>query len=234
MEGLVQPLNRGGFQGDKAVSYVFIVCAAIGGTILIIQFLMTLIGLGGHAFDVDMPADIGHGFGGFGDVHIGAGHDAIGDVHVDHPGDIDDSSAAIHHGSTWLFSVLSFRTVVAALAFFGLAGLAAQSANASTPNVILISVGAGAAAMFAVYWMMRGIQSLQAEGTVRLSRAVGQHGNVYLRIPATRSGSGKVQFSLQNRTMEYLAITSGPEIPTGAKVVVVGVINPTTLEVQAE
>ena len=34
--------------------------------------------------------------------------------------------------------------------------------------------------------------------------------------------------------MEYLAVTAGPEIPTGTKVVVVGVINPTTLEVQAE
>jgi hypothetical protein len=222
------------------VSYVFIVCAAVGGTILVIQFVMTLIGLGGHAFDIDVSTDVGHDFGGLGgDVHVDTGGDfhadSGGDVHVDHGGDTTEHAhPSGHHGSTWLFGVLSFRTIVAALAFFGLAGLAAQSADASTPNVMMISIGAGVAAMFAVYWMMRGLQACQAEGTVRLQRAVGQHGNVYLRIPANHSGSGKVQFNLQNRTMEYLAITSGPELPTGAKVVVVGVVNPTTLEVQAE
>jgi hypothetical protein len=222
----------GGGQRGDAVTYVFIICAAVGGTILVIQFVMTLIGLGGHAFDVDVSTDVGHDFGGVGgDVHVDTG----GDVQVDHAGDTTHHvDQAAHHGSTWLFGVLSFRTIVAALAFFGLAGLAAQSADASMPNVLLISIGAGVAAMFAVYWMMCGLQACQAEGTVRLQRAVGQHGNVYLRVPANRSGSGKVQFNLQNRTMEYLAITSGPELPTGAKVVVVGVINPTTLEVQAE
>ena len=91
-----------------------------------------------------------------------------------------------------------------------------------------------AAAMFAVYWMMRGLQSLQAEGTVRILGSVGQHGNVYLRVPANRSGSGKIQFNLQNRTMEYLAVTAGPELPTGTKVVVVAVVDPTTLEVQRD
>ena len=212
------------------MSYVFIVCAAIGGTILVVQFILTLIGLGGHAFDMDMSTDVGHDFGG--DFHVDSGG---GSLHVDHPGDAaDHADQAGHHGSTWLFGILSFRTIVAALAFFGLGGLAAQSAEASTQNVVMISLAAGAAAMFAVYWMMRGLQAVQAEGTVRLQRAVGQHGNVYLRVPANRSGSGKIQFNLQNRTMEYLAVTSGPELPTGAKVVVVGVVNPMTLEVQAE
>ena len=98
--------------------------------------------------------------------------------------------------------------------------------------MLLVAVAAGAAAMSAVYWMMQACTELQADGTVRIQRAVGQHGNVYLRIPANRSGSGKIQFNLQNRTMEYLAVTSGPELPTGTKVVVVGVVNPTTLEVQ--
>ena len=88
--------------------------------------------------------------------------------------------------------------------------------------------------MYAVYWMMQCLYRLQADGNVRIQRSVGQRGNVYLRIPANRSGSGKIQFNLQNRTMEYLAVTAGPELATGAKVVIVGVVNPTTLEVQAE
>ena len=206
---------------------VFIVCAAIGGTVLVIQFLLGLVGLGGHLFDMDVPTDVGHDFGG--DFHGDTG----GDFHGDHPG-ADHADQAEHHGSMQVFRVLSFRTIIAALAFFGLAGLAAQSAKATPSATLLIAVAAGAAAMAAVYWMMRGLQELRADGTVRVQRAVGKHGNVYLRIPANRSGSGKIQFNLQNRTMEYLAVTAGPELSTGSKVVVVGVVNPTTLEVQAE
>ena len=214
---------------------VFIVCAAIGGTILVCQFVMMLIGLGGHAFmDVDMPADVGHGFGG--DFH-GGGDGLHGDagLHADHAGsDSADNDQALQHGSTWLFGVLSFRTLTAALTFFGLAGWTAQSAEMSPPTVLFVAVAAGVAAMYAVYWLMQCLYRMQADGNVRIQRSVGQHGNVYLRIPANRSGSGKIQFNLQNRIMEYLAVTDGPELPTGAKVVIVGIVNPTTLEVQAE
>ncbi len=223
---------------------VFIVCAAIGGTVLVIQFVLALIGLGGHAFDLDGSGDVGHGFGG--DFHGDLGTDFHGDVGTDFHGDTGDAGTDFHgdadahggqvadHGSTWLFSVISFRTVVAALAFFGLAGLWADSTGFPTPGVLLVAVGAGFAAMMGVYYMMSSMKKLQADGSVRIHRALGQHGTIYLRVPGERSGAGKIQFNLQNRTMEYLAVTAGPALPTGAKVVVVGIVNPTTLEVQAD
>lgn len=210
---------------------VFIVCAAAGCTVLVIQFVLTLIGLGGHAFDIDVPQDIGHDFGI--DFHTDAGVDFHGDADFDGGTDFhgDGDAAAAHHGSSWLFGVLSFRTIVAALAFFGLCGLAAQSADASPVNTMLVAVAGGGVAMMAVYWMMRGLGQLRAEGTVRIQRAVGQHGSAYLGIPGERAGNGKIQINLQNRTMEYLAVTSGPPLPTGTKVVVVGVVAPDTVEV---
>jgi hypothetical protein len=220
---------------------VFIACAAAGGTILILQFAMALLGLGGHGFDTDMPHDIGGGF----DFHGDAGGDLHGDtgLHGDHDGDgtagdhDGDGTAADHspqHSAASLFRVLSFRTIVAALAFFGLGGLTAQSAEASTSTTLLVAVGAGAAAMASVYWMMRGLRSLRAEGTVRIHRAVGHHGTVYLAVPGYGAGSGKIQLNLQNRTMEYLATTTGPELATGMSVVVTAVVDPTTLEVQRD
>ena len=135
---------------------------------------------------------------------------APGDVHGDteahDPAPCRRTSKA--HGSTWLFQVLSLRTVVAALAFFGLAGLAAQAAECTTFNTLLIAVAAGVGAMYAVYAMLRAMRSLRAEGTVRIQRAVGQQATVYLHIPAQQQGVGKVQINLQNRTMEYLATTA--------------------------
>jgi hypothetical protein len=209
------------------MTLLFTACAALGGTILVLQFLLGLAGLGGHA---DLGGDMGHDFGG-GDFHDGGSdfHTADGHAEAAHDSHADDH--ADHHDANWLFRVLSLRAIVAAMAFFGLAGLAGDAAQIPLPITLLIAVAAGFAAMYGVYWMMRAMQSLQAEGTARIERAVGKIGTVYLRIPANESESGKIQLNLQNRTMEYLAMTSGPEIPSGAKVEVVGVISPTTLAV---
>jgi hypothetical protein len=223
---------------------VFIVCATLGGTVMVLQFLLALLGLGGHIFHADFTGDVGHDFsGGFhgdmggdlhGDLSGGVHGEAGGGLHGEaHSADHADQSAE-QHGVTMLFRILTFRTVTAALAFFGLSGLAAESAGISTPGVIAIAIASGAAALAAVYWTMRFLQELWADGTVHIQRALGQHGNAYLHIPGNHAGSGKIQFNLQNRTMEYLAVTSGPDIPTGTKVVVVGVVNSNTLEVQPE
>ncbi len=98
---------------------------------------------------------------------------------------------------------------------------------------MLVAVVAGAAAMYLVFWLMQSLCNLRSEGTVRMERAVGRHGTVYLRIPPQRSGAGKVMLDLQNRTVEVGAVTSGPELPTGAKIEVVDLIAPGTVEVQA-
>jgi hypothetical protein len=211
---------------------VFGVCAAIGVTILVIQLILALTGLGGHGFDADAPHDFGGDLAG---DAAGFHGDAVGhgDMHGDAHGDSHDAGQQVHHGSTWLFGVISFRTVVAALAFFGLGGLAAQAAEASLPMTLLVATAAGAAAMYGVYGLMRAMYSLKAEGTARIQRAIGQTGSVYLTVPAEGAGLGKVQVNLQNRTMEYLAHTSGPELVTGTKVVVVAVLASDTVEVRA-
>lgn len=204
---------------------VFLICAALGGTILVCQFVMTLLGLGGDGL---------HGDAGGGDLHDLAGDHAFDDhAGGDHAGDHPAGEhPAEHHHSSWLFGVLSFRTIVAAATFFGLTGMAAHSAGLSHSNVIILALAGGAAAMYAVYGLMRLLWSLKSEGTVRIQHALGRTAAVYLRIPGHNAGAGKVQLSLQNRTMEYPAVTHGDDLPTGAEVVVVEVINPGTLVVE--
>ena len=192
---------------------VFVVCAAVGGTVLAFQLLITLIGIGGEALDIDMPDDM--------------------DVDMDMDVDADfDADSGLHHGSSSIFGVLSFRTLVAALTFFGLGGLASQSAGASTPTVVVVAAAAGLGAMYGVYWLMQTLYRLKAEGTAKIQRTVGKHATVYLRVPGGESGTGKIQINLQNRTMEYLAMTAGEDLPTGAKVVVVDVLTPNTVAVE--
>ncbi|HLA85806.1 MAG TPA: hypothetical protein VJL29_13530 [Thermoguttaceae bacterium] len=204
---------------------VFVVCAALGGAVMVVQFVLALVGFGAHALDFDVPGDL--------DVDAGADAHFGGDFHAD--AGMHDSGLpehAHHLDSSWLFTVISFRTVVAALAFFGLAGLAAQSAEIATLPTLAIAAAAGLAAMFGVYWIMRGLMSLRAEGTAHITGTVGRTGTVYTTIPAEAVGTGKIQVNLQGRTMEYLAVTPGHLLKPGTKIIVGAVISSDTLEVE--
>jgi hypothetical protein len=203
------------------MSWIFAACSVVGGTILVCQFILTLFGLG-HGFDDaagghDIGHDVGH------DAHDG-GHDHESGEH---------QTDQHHHATTWLFGVLTFRTIVAALTFFGLAGLAADASDLSEPMTLFIALGAGTAAMYGVHAIMQSMSRLKSDGTARISRSVGKAGSVYLRIPGGRAGVGKVTVNLGDRTVEYQALTAGDPLPTGASIVVTAVVNGDTVEVQS-
>lgn len=195
---------------------IYSVSAVVGGTILCCQFLMTLLGLG-HDLPSDLPDDVPH------DFHFGHdGADADHDVAHGHDA---------HHETSFL-RLITFRTVVAAATFFGLAGLAGNEAKLSGVSTFVVALAAGAAAMYCVHWLMQSLKKLRSDGTVRIERAVGRAGTVYLRIPAKKAGPGKIQVNVQNRTMEYEAMTAHELLPVGAKVIVVNVLGPDTVEVE--
>ena len=195
-------------------------CAVIGGTVLVCQFVMALIGLSGDHDLSNLDGDLD-----LGDPHVASGHG---------PGPAADGhahSGAHPHSSTWFFGVVSFRTIMAAIAFFGLTGLAVQSSGGSDPQTLAIAVGAGVAAMFGVHWLMQQMSRLNADGTIGMTDAVGRTGTVYLKIQAHHQGAGKVTLNVHNRTVEFDARTAGEELPTGTQVLVLGVLGPDTVEV---
>ena len=205
---------------------IFLFCALVGGTIMVCQFVLTLLGLGGHDL-----VDAGHG--GL-DLAHDAGPDAAHGT-ADHGHGMDEAQAednAHQHSSTWLFGVITFRTLVAAITFFGLAGMAARSAELSLVNQLLIGLACGIGAMYLVHWLMSLMYRLSEDNTIRINRAVGREGMVYLPIPAGKTGPGKIQLRLQGRMMEYEAVTAATSnLPSGARVVVVGVVGGHVLEV---
>jgi membrane protein implicated in regulation of membrane protease activity len=187
----------------------FMLCAVVGGTILICQFVLTLVGLGGeHGFDVshdlahDFGTDSGHATGG----HDGSSHDA-----------------AQQHGSSWLFAAISFRTLIAAITFFGLIGSAAQQANQPVGVQLLLAIAAGIGAMYGVHWLIMSIGRLGQDATLRVKSALGQEGTVYVPIAGDQRQAGKIQLKVQNRLVEFEAVTGvGERLPTGTKVRVIG------------
>ncbi len=150
---------------------------------------------------------------------FGADHD------TDHDSDHD-------HGN-WFLGVLTVRAVSAALLFFGIGGMIALQNDAEPLSAFGIAIGSGAAALYLVAFLMKSLAGLKADGTARVDRAVGRTGTVYLRIPGAKSGPGKIHLMLQNRTVEYQAVTAGGELPTGTPIKVVAVVNSDSVEVEA-
>lgn len=151
----------------------------------------------------------------------------------DHDTDTDhDTTHDGQHGN-WFLGMLSVRSIAAALMFFGLGGMTAFYYGAEEPAAFGVALGSGAAALYAVVMIMKSVAGLKHDGTARVERSVGRTGTVYLRVPGARAGSGKIHLMLQNRTVEYQAVTAGTELPTGTPIKVVAVVNPDTVEVEA-
>jgi hypothetical protein len=180
----------------------YLVCTGVGGALVLCQFFASLLGIGGeHGLETDH------------EVHL-EGH------------------AGEHHDQTNAFlGLLTFRSISAAVAFFGLGGLSARYFEATPATTFLLAAVSGALALYLVAGLMKALAKLKADGTVRIERAVGQVGRVYLAIPGNKAGSGKVTLNLQNRTVECLAMTSASEIATGAAVTIVAVLAPNLVEV---
>ena len=197
----------------------YLICAVVGSTLIACQFLLTLLGMGGH-----------HDAGGDHDLagHDAGGHDAGHDAGHDHD----------HHGAssatTWFLSVLTFRTVTAGMAFFGLTGLLLTQAQAGPEIALAGGIAAGLAALFIVRWLMQNLTRLNIDGTLHIRKAVGAAGTVYLSIPGSKAGAGKVHVTVGGRLVEYKAVTPETDLPTGAKVVVVAVVDQDTVEVIPE
>ena len=197
-------------------------CAILGGTIFLGQFVLSLMGLTG---DHELASDSGGDhFDGGGDHAEGGGHDA-GGAESHHGG------AAHESANSWFLRILGVRTVVAGLTFFGLGGLAANASGARPLGSLTAAAVCGLAALYIVGWAMRTLMRLRSDGTVRIENAVGQPAVVYLTVPGHRAGKGKITVTVQNRTMEYEAETEHDTLPTGAMVQVAAVSGPETVEV---
>jgi hypothetical protein len=201
---------------------LFSIAAVLGGVVLVFQTVMMLLGLGEHHGDL-------------GGVHhadaTGTYHD--GDFSGSHDTSVHHDSGPGSHVTNWFYEIISIRTLSAAAAFFGLTGHAALAWGYSRPGSFVAATLAGAGAMYGVYWMYKQVYRLQHSGTENIRNAIGAPAVVYVPIPAKRAGAGKVTFRLQNRSVEYLAVTdSERRLATGEKVVIRAIVSPDTVQVE--
>src|SRR5262245_9165659 len=113
----------------------FLVCAGVGGTLILLQFLAGSLGLGGDHGDAGHH-DIG------GHDHGGADHDSDGN---------------------WFLGLLTFRAISAAVAFFGLGGVTAAYYGLPDSGQLATATLSGFAALYLVAALMKMLYRLRAD-----------------------------------------------------------------------
>ena len=149
---------------------------------------------------------------------IGLGTDADVDA-----GPMDGSVDSIEDGA--LSGVFSFRNLINFLLGYGWAGVLLFDDIEKRWLLQLLAIAVGLLFVLAFVFMFRQVMKLSHDGSFKMSEAVGLKADVYLRIPAARSGRGKVQVSVKGSIHEIDAVTDNDaEIPTGGQVEIVEVL----------
>lgn len=125
-----------------------------------------------------------------------------GDIDADGDGDIDvDTDSGVS-----IFTVKSITAFFAVGSWSGLLTCAVASEKLQW-LAIIVAVLAGMAGMSIVVLILRAIVKLQCNGAFDISKIVGQQATVYVSIPPSRTGRGKITLSAQGRFMELDAVT---------------------------
>lgn len=202
----------------SVAAQVFALIAIPATLVLVIQTVLMLIGIGMEAADGDgLSLD---------DLVSDNDTDIDGVFSDDVPdGDIDPTGL----DSLRLFTL---RGIIAFLVVFGWVGYVMETAGVTLFITLPVSLVCGFAMMLLLALLIRAIMKLRNDGNIDNRNAVGVSGKVYLTIPASRKGEGKINVMLQGSFVEREAVTDEQEdIPTGCEVVVTGVSGQTTLVV---
>lgn len=144
------------------------------------------------------------------------------DTDVD-AGPMDGSVDSVEDGA--LSGVFSFRNLINFLLGYGWAGVLLFDSIDKRWLLQIVAIAVGLLFVLAFVFMFRQVMKLSHDGSFKMTEAVGLKADVYLRIPAARSGRGKVQLSVKGSVHEIDAVTDNDaEIPTGGQVEIVEVL----------
>lgn len=226
---------------------IFFVLAMPATLILLIQTILLL--FGGGAGDSDLDSDVSGLDGGDFDSSDGGldgfdsfdGSGSIGDF--DHPHDAggifhsnaDHDSGVDHaHPSDHGLRIFTIRGIMGFFAVGCWAGIACMELGTSSGMAVRVALALGLLAIWLVAVITQQLSKLQENGTIQLKNAIGQTGTVYIPIPARMAQGGKINLVVQERYVEFDAVTSGNSLPTGTIIRVTDIINGSVMVVEPD
>ena len=154
------------------------------------------------------------------------------DVEMDMDTDFDIADGGFEGDPS--MNLYTFRNLVNFLLGMSWTAILLNEQIKSKALLMLIAFAVGAAIVFAVMMMFKGLSKMQQSGNIDVFKsAVGCSGKVYLTVPGERKGSGKVQININNSVREYDALTdSEDDLKTGTSIKVTEVLDTNTLLVE--
>lgn len=136
-----------------------------------------------------------------------------------------DADVAVEGDTGIDFQFLSIKNLIAFFTIFGWVGIVALGSGSTPLWSGILATLSGLLMMTIMASLMYFMGKLAENGTIELKKSVGKIGTVYLPIPPSRKGMGKVQINHQGfRTLDAMS-DEDETIATGAIVEVVSVIN---------
>lgn len=154
------------------------------------------------------------------------------DMHTDIHTDVD---SAIADGDSIPFQFLSLKNIIAFFTVLGWSGIGFIKAGLSAWMVVLLALICGILIMLLMAALFYFMSKLAENGALKMKNAIGKTGEVYLVIPASRKGFGKVQLSVQGSVRTLDAMTDETQaIPTSSLIEVTGVMDDNILIVKSQ
>lgn len=146
------------------------------------------------------------------------------DMDADFDGDLDSDGGDFDGDAGWQF--FTYKNVLGFFTLFGWTGLGFLQMGIGLMISVFFSLIAGFIMMAIMATLFYYINKLHQSGTMIIENAVGNTGEVYLRIPANREGHGKIQIEIQGTLREMDALTDDEkELPTGSIAQVLEIVN---------
>lgn len=190
------------FESMPTSLQVYWIMAAVASVIFIIQAIMTFIG-----FDSDA------------DMELADAPDAIPES-----GDADFDADGFH--------LISVKSIISFILGFGWTGVLFYDTFENPMWLGLLAFVVGLIFMSVIAFLLFQMKKLDRDNTFRIEKVIGMNAEVYLRIPAARKDTGKVNVSLHGSMHELEALTDGEEIPTGGKVKIIAKVDGETVVVE--
>lgn len=144
-----------------------------------------------------------------------------GDNAADADGDIDVDDLEVPDDGLAIFTV---RGVTSMLCITGWVAVALLETSLPQGVSIAIAILCGVATLIGMAYLMRAVYGLQSSGNIDVENCIGKIGEVYIPIPSSGNGAGKVNLTVQEKFSEFSAITTGgDQLKTGSFVRVVAV-----------
>ena len=124
------------------------------------------------------------------------------------------------------FEIFTLRNLINFLLGFSWTGISFYQKFENKTILIVISIGVGLAFVAIFFFLIKQILKLSEDNSFKIESTINKTAEVYLTIPANKSGKGKVQISVNGSFHELDAMTLNLEkLPSGSVVKVIAVEN---------